>query len=50
MKLSKLAFAALLLIACVPLSLGQGTYTQIDVPGSTLIAIDGCSADISSWD
>jgi probable HAF family extracellular repeat protein len=34
MRMSKLTFAALLLIACVPLALAQGTYTQIDVPGA----------------
>jgi uncharacterized membrane protein len=34
MKTSKLTFAALLLIACVPLALAQGTYTQIDYPGA----------------
>jgi len=31
----KLIFAALLVIACVPLVMAQGTYTQIDVPDST---------------
>jgi len=30
----KLSFAVLLLTASVPLALAQGTYTQIDVPGS----------------
>jgi probable HAF family extracellular repeat protein len=35
MKMSKLTFAALLLLATVPLALAQGTYTQIDYPGST---------------
>jgi hypothetical protein len=34
MKISKLAFAALLLLASVPLALAQGTYTQIDYPGA----------------
>jgi hypothetical protein len=34
MKISKLTFAALLLIASVPLAVAQGTYTQIDYPGA----------------
>jgi probable HAF family extracellular repeat protein len=32
--MSKLTFAALLLLATAPLALAQGTYTQIDYPGA----------------
>jgi hypothetical protein len=42
MKMSKLTFAALLLLACVPLALGQGgTYTQIDFPGASATYCEG---------
>lgn len=47
----KLTFALLLLIACVPLALAQGTYTQIDPPGATsteVHAID-TNGDIAGW-
>jgi len=37
----KLFLAALLLIACVPLALAQGTYTQIDYPGAVQTQIFG---------
>jgi hypothetical protein len=35
MKISKLTFAALLLLASAPLALAQGTWTQIDYPGAS---------------
>jgi probable HAF family extracellular repeat protein len=41
MKMRKLTFTALLLIASVPLALAQGTYTQIDYPGATLTEVTG---------
>jgi uncharacterized membrane protein len=41
MKMSKLTFAAVVLIAFVPLALAQGKYTQIDVPGAYSTQCDG---------
>jgi len=35
---------AAFVIAFVPLALGQGTYTQIDVPGATTTVIQGINA------
>jgi hypothetical protein len=37
-------FLAVLLLACVPTALAQGTYTQIDVPGATVTACTGIDA------
>ena len=34
-------FLVLLLMACAPLALSQGTYTQIDVPGATNTVLSG---------
>jgi len=39
--MNKLIFAAVMLAACVPLAMAQGTYTQIDYPGATLTALSG---------
>src|ERR1700674_3559593 len=41
MKINKLTFAALLLIATVSLALAQGTYTQIDYPGASWTYAEG---------
>src|SRR5438552_10549418 len=44
-------FLAGILIASVPLTLAQGTYTQIDVPGSAQTVSYGINfgGDISGW-
>jgi hypothetical protein len=51
MKMSRLAFAALLLLATAPLALAQGTYTQIDYPGSIYTEVWGVDAagDVSGF-
>jgi uncharacterized membrane protein len=51
MEMSKLTFAALFLIASVPLAVGQGTYTQVDYPGAAQTFAQGINAakDISGY-
>lgn len=39
--MKKLMVAAVLMLACVPLALAQGTYTQIDYPGANMTEATG---------
>jgi probable HAF family extracellular repeat protein len=45
MKMSKLTFAVVLLLATAPLALAQGTYTQIDVPGAQSTVVQGVDSN-----